>query len=74
MKKRPLSIYILTLLHFLAPIFTVIFSRIVKNQTLAFDTLFTAESIAVNWPGYLLPIIGGVCIYLCKKIFDLVLI
>jgi len=67
MKKRPISIYILAVLHLLAPLFTVIFSRIVKNQTIAIDTLFTAESLAANWPGYALPIIGGVCIYLCKK-------
>jgi len=67
MKKRPLSIYILTALHLLAPLFTVISSRLIKNQSLAIDTLFTMESVAANWPGYILPIIGALCIYLCKK-------
>lgn len=67
MEKRPLSIYILVILHLLAPVFTVIFSRLLKSEPIALNNLFTPESLAINWPGYLLQIIGAACIYICKR-------
>ncbi len=69
MRRRPWSLILLAILHFLAPIGNIIFNALIVNRNV-FDYLVYAlspEYLIRNWVIVVAPIIAGYSIYACKK-------
>jgi Tfp pilus assembly protein PilZ len=69
MRRRPWSLIVLAVLHFLAPLGNIIMNALMTGRNVAayFIYALSPEYLALNWPILLLPIVGGVAIYACQK-------
>ncbi len=69
MRRRPWSLILLAILHFLAPIGNIIFNALIVNRNV-FEYLVYAlspEYLIRNWVIVVAPIVAGYSIYACKK-------
>ncbi|MCB0377773.1 MAG: PilZ domain-containing protein [Bdellovibrionales bacterium] len=69
MRRKPWSIIVLAFLHIVAPIGNIAFNAILTKKPLAqyFAMAFSWAYLQVNWYVFVLPIVAGIAIYMCKK-------
>lgn len=69
MRRRPWTLIILAILHFLAPLGNVVFNAIISDKNI-FNYLvfaFSPEYLVRNWMIIVAPLVAGVSIYACKR-------
>lgn len=69
MRHKPWPVIILALLHIFAPVGNIVFNSFVSNLSVVnyMNTFFRPENWARALVVILVPILGGVLIYLCRK-------
>ena len=69
MRRRPWSLVILAILHFLAPIGNLILNALIVQESVLkyFVRAMSPEYLGQNWVIVVAPVVAGVSIYSCKK-------
>lgn len=69
MRRRPWSLIILAVFHFLAPVGNIVFNAVISKKDISeyFQMALSSAYLSKNWIMIVTPIIAGLAIYACKK-------